>query len=210
MSTGMTGTVTGGGEGADARRRLDEIAGRVAACRACGLCDGRTNAVPGCGSPTARVMVVGEAPGRNEDETGVPFVGRAGERLDEVLALAGLSRDDVFVANVLKCRPPGNRDPRPDEVAACEGFLVDQLRAVSPDVVVTFGNFATRFALGTREGVTALHGRLVEGVRIGGDGGVTVDAYPVFHPAATMYRPQWRPVLEDDMRRLGALLAGRA
>jgi DNA polymerase len=158
-------------------------------------------------------MIVGEAPGRNEDETGVPFVGKAGERLNEVLSLAGLSRDSVFVANVLKCRPPGNRNPRPAEVVACSGFLLRQIRALNPQFIVTFGNFATQFVLGTKQGVSELHGRLVEDVVVASsdDDGepCRLSVYPVFHPAATIYRPQWRPVLEDDMRRFGEMLKGR-
>lgn len=192
----------------DADASLEVIRDRVSRCEACCLHETRTLPVFGSGNPNANVMIVGEAPGRNEDETGEPFVGKAGERLNEVLALAGLSRDEVFIANVLKCRPPKNRNPKPDEIAACSGFLIGQIGQIRPEVIVTFGNFATQFVLGTKQGVSELHGQLFRNIRIGdGDGErPTVSVYPVFHPAATIYRPQWRPVLEDDMRRLGELL----
>lgn len=191
----------------------DDILGRireeVSRCEGCRLAETRTNPVFGIGDGKAPVLIVGEAPGRNEDETGEPFVGKAGERLNEVLALAGLSRDEVFIANVLKCRPPRNRNPRPDEIAACSAYLIRQIEAIGPKVIVTFGNFATQFVLGTKKGVSELHGTLFKGVRVShGDCGTAsaYDVYPVFHPAATIYRPQWRSVLEEDMRNLGTLL----
>lgn len=204
-----------GGTLTDAAEVLLSMREEVSRCEGCRLHETRALPVFGSGNPEASVMIVGEAPGRNEDETGEPFVGKAGQKLNEALALAGLRREDVFIANVLKCRPPKNRNPRPDEIGACSGFLIRQIRAISPDVVVTFGNFATQFVLGTKAGVGELHGALREGVRLGqgaeGDGAEPVVAvYPVFHPAATIYRPQWKPVLEEDMRRLGGILRERS
>lgn len=200
----MTCRQDGGSEASDA---LDAIAGEIRSCTGCRLCETRGVAVPGEGLPDASVMIVGEAPGRNEDETGHPFVGAAGKRLDDVIGLAGLSRTDVFIANVVRCRPPKNRNPRPDEIAACREFLDQQIAAIRPEVVVTLGNFATQLLLGTREGVATLHGRPVEGVGIDAAPDLSFTVYPVFHPAATIYRPQWRPVLEDDMRRLAEIVA---
>ena len=185
---------------------VETIASEILVCGNCRLCETRILAVPGEGSAKASVMIVGEAPGRNEDETGRPFVGAAGKRLDEVIGLAGLTREDVFVANVLKCRPPKNRNPRKDEIAACRGYLERQISVIRPKVIVTFGNFATQLILGTDEGVSALHGRPVETEVAGGDRPVRSVVYPVFHPASTIYRPQWRAVLEEDMRNLGSVL----
>ncbi len=159
----------------------------------------RTNIVFGVGSPHARVMFVGEAPGRNEDLQGEPFVGRAGENLNSVLSLAGLTRDEIYIANVLKCRPPGNRDPRPDEVLACSPFLREQIRSIWPDVIVTMGNPASHFVLKTEVGITRLRGRFHQ------MGHFTV--MPTFHPAAALRNPRWQELMEEDYRMLGAWLA---
>lgn len=181
------------------RQALRAIAGEVSHCRKCELCGGRTNAVFGDGSPDARVLIVGEAPGKNEDLQGKPFVGAAGKYLDELLGIAGLSRGDVFIANVLKCRPPGNRDPRPEEIQACADYLRGQTRAIDPEYIVTLGNFATKFILRTETGITRLRGRLQRAGRF--------KVFPVFHPAAAIYDQSKRPVLEDDFAKLGELLA---
>lgn len=181
------------------RQALQEIAEEVSHCRKCELCGGRTNAVFGDGSPDARVLIVGEAPGKNEDLQGKPFVGAAGKYLDELLGIAGLSRGDVFIANVLKCRPPGNRDPRPEEIQACADYLRGQTRAIDPEYIVTLGNFATKFILRTETGITRLRGRLQRAGRF--------KVFPVFHPAAAIYDQSKRPVLEDDFAKLGELLA---
>jgi len=177
---------------------LDTLRAHIGECRRCTLSESRTTIVFGAGDPHARIMLVGEAPGKNEDLTGTPFVGAAGKLLDELLATAGLSRDDVYIANILKCRPPGNRDPRPLEVQTCTPFLDAQLALVKPDIVVTLGNYATRFVLGTAEGITTLRGRMVteEGRHI----------YPVFHPAATIYDRSKRDILAEDFARLPQLL----
>lgn len=178
---------------------LEEIEAQVRACRRCDLCEGRTNVVFGDGSPHARVMIIGEAPGRNEDLEGKPFVGAAGKLLNELLERAGLKREDVFIANVLKCRPPSNRDPRPDEIEMCSDFLREQTRTISPDVIVTLGNFATKFILKTDYGITRLRGTVHQTGRF--------QVLPVFHPAAALYDPTKKDVLFGDFEHLGRLLA---
>ena len=140
-------------------RTLDELGDEARACTRCRLHATAAGAVFGAGDVAADVMVVGEAPGREEDQAGRPFVGRSGRLLDRLLAEAGIGRERCYVTNVVKHRPPGNRDPKPDEVAACRAYLDGEVGALGPRVVVTLGNFATRALLGTREGVTALRGR---------------------------------------------------
>ncbi|MEC4294718.1 uracil-DNA glycosylase [Adlercreutzia shanghongiae] len=177
---------------------LEELQTEVAACRRCPLCDGRTQTVFGVGSPEARVLIVGEAPGKNEDLQGEPFVGAAGKYLNELLAIAGLTRDDVYIANVLKCRPPSNRDPRPEEIQACTPFLREQTRTISPEFIVTLGNFSTKFILKTDVGITRLHGTLQTAGRF--------KVFPIFHPAAALYDGSKRVALENDFATLGELL----
>ena len=141
--------------------KLEEIRSTLGDCRLCPLCETRRNIVFGTGSQDARVVLVGEAPGANEDEQGLPFVGRAGELLDRMLAQAALMpREDVYIANVLKCRPPGNRDPRPDEVQLCSPYLREQIRSIWPDIIMPMGNPATRFILRTEAGITHLRGKV--------------------------------------------------
>ena len=178
---------------------LEEIRSLMGDCRLCPLGETRTNLVFGVGDPNARVMFVGEGPGRNEDQQGEPFVGAAGKRLDSLLGLAGLTRGEIYIANVIKCRPPSNRNPRPEEIEACSPFLREQLRSIWPDVIVCLGNFATQFVLRTERGVTKLRGQLYQ------TGHFTV--MPTFHPAATIYHSDWLPLLEADMRMLGEWLA---
>ena len=150
-------------------------------CTKCPLAAGRTTVVFGEGDPNANLMVVGEGPGREEDLQGRPFVGRSGQLLDRLLAEeAGLRREQVYIANVVKCRPPGNRDPLPDEIAACRPFLDQQVALIGPRVVVTLGNFATRLLLETTEGITRLRGRSFP---FGRDGAVLM---PTYHPAAAL------------------------
>ena len=138
---------------------LEEIEAVLGDCHLCQLYQSRHNIVFGVGNPHARVMFIGEAPGRKEDLQGEPFVGAAGEDLNGILSLAGLKREDVYIANVLKCRPPGNRNPRPEEVLACSPFLREQIRSIWPDIIVTLGNPATHFVLKTEIGITKLRGR---------------------------------------------------
>lgn len=174
---------------------LEEIRAVLGDCRQCPLAETRTNIVFGVGNPHARVMFVGEAPGRNEDLTGEPFVGRAGENLNQILSLAGLTRDEIYIANVLKCRPPQNRNPRPDEVLACSPYLREQIRSIWPDMIVTLGNPATHFVLKTETGITRLRGRFHQ------MGHFTV--MPTFHPAAALRNPAWQALLEEDFKMLG-------
>lgn len=177
---------------------LEEICSVLGECRLCELCQTRTNIVFGVGNPHARVMFVGEAPGKNEDLRGEPFVGRAGENLNGILSLAGLKREDIYIANVLKCRPPGNRNPKADEVLACSPFLREQIRSIWPDIIVTLGNPATHFVLKTEVGITKLRGRFHE------MGHFVV--MPTFHPAAALRNPAWQELLEADFRMLGDYL----
>jgi len=167
-------------------------------CHRCPLGDTRTCLVFGVGDPHAELMFVGEAPGKNEDLKGEPFVGAAGQLLDELLGSIGLVRSQVYIANILKCRPPGNRDPQPIEIETCTPFLAEQIRLIDPKVIATLGNFATKFVLRTERGITALRGKLyhVEGRQI----------VPIFHPAAALYTPAKRDTLLEDFRRLRAVI----
>jgi uracil-DNA glycosylase len=181
---------------------LASYAESIAGCVRCPLSRGRTQVVFGSGDPDADLMFVGEAPGFHEDKQGVPFVGAAGQLLSKLLGGIGLTRDDVFVANVLKCRPPGNRDPLPEEIAACEGHLFRQIELIRPKVVATLGNFATKLLSGRPDGITRVHGR-EQPVSLGGN---RVVLYPIFHPAAALYTPRMLEVLEADFARIPALL----
>jgi len=181
---------------------LREYAEQTASCTKCALSAGRTQVVFGSGSPDADLVFVGEAPGFHEDQQGVPFVGQAGKLLDRLLEGIGLTRADVFVANVLKCRPPGNRDPQPEEIAACEPHLFRQIELLEPVLVATLGNFATKLLSGRPAGITRVHGQEQE-VTLGAR---TVLLYPLFHPAAALYTPSMLKVLEEDFARIPALL----
>ena len=167
---------------------LEEIENILGNCKRCELGQTRSHIVFGCGNPHARVMFVGEGPGRNEDLKGEPFVGAAGHRLDALLSVAGLTREEVYIANVVKCRPPGNRNPKRE-----------QIRSVWPDVIVCLGNFASQWVLKTDKGVMSLRGQLYQ------QGHFVVA--PTFHPAATLYHEDWQPLLEEDLARVGAWLA---
>jgi DNA polymerase len=177
----------------------------VAACTRCRLSQGRTQVVFGSGSPHADLMFVGEAPGFHEDKQGLPFIGQAGKLLEKLLAQIGMARGDVYIANVLKCRPPGNRDPQPDEIEACESHLFKQIELIRPTVVATLGNFATKLLSGRPLGITRVHGQEQETTL----GGRKVLLYPLYHPAAALYTPAMLKVLESDFARLPELL-GRA
>ena len=171
---------------------LEAFERQVAGCTSCRLSQGRTQVVFGIGDPDADLMFVGEAPGFHEDKQGYPFVGQAGKLLDRLLAGIGLERSNVYIANVLKCRPPGNRDPAPDEIQACEGHLFRQIELIRPRVVATLGNFATKLLSGKPTGITL--------------GGSRVLLYPLYHPAAALYTPAMLKVLEQDFARLPELL----
>jgi DNA polymerase len=181
---------------------LDAYAAQTATCTRCRLAEGRTQVVFGNGDPNADLMFVGEAPGFHEDKQGFPFVGQAGKLLDQLLGGIGLSRDMVFVANVLKCRPPGNRDPMPDEIEACESHLFRQVELIEPKVVATLGNFSTKLLSGKQLGITRVHGQ-VQQVTLGGR---SVLLYPLYHPAAALYTPSMLEVLREDFARIPDLL----
>jgi uracil-DNA glycosylase family 4 len=181
---------------------LRAYADQVSACTRCRLAQGRTQVVFGVGNPEADLMFVGEAPGFHEDKQGVPFVGQAGKLLDKLLAGIALERSDVYIANVLKCRPPGNRDPQPDEIESCEPHLFRQIELIQPRVVATLGNFATKLLSGKPTGITRVHGQEQE-VTLGGN---HVLLYPLYHPAAALYTPAMLKVLQEDFRRLPELL----
>ena len=178
----------------------------AAGCTRCALAQTRTQVVFGVGSPTAELMFVGEAPGFHEDKQGIPFVGSAGQLLTKLLAGIGIAREDVYIANVLKCRPPGNRDPLPEEIQACEGHLWRQIELIRPTLVCTLGNFATKLLSGKPAGITQVHGRPQEVVL----GGNAVTLYPIFHPAAALYTPRMLAVLEQDFERIPELLGAAA
>ena len=189
-------------EAHSAELSLAAYADAAAGCTRCALAKGRTQVVFGSGSPTADLMFVGEAPGFHEDKQGIPFVGAAGQLLGKLLNGIGMQREDVYIANVLKCRPPGNRDPQPEEIEACEGHLFRQIELIRPKVVATLGNFSTKLLSGKPLGITRVHG-VEQKVTLGGS---TVLLYPLFHPAAALYTPRMLDVLEADFRRLPELL----
>jgi uracil-DNA glycosylase family 4 len=183
-------------------RSLSEYGAEVAGCVRCPLAETRTQVVFGSGSPSAELMFVGEAPGFHEDKQGVPFVGAAGKLLAKLLEGIGISREEVYVCNVIKCRPPGNRNPLPEEIEACEGHLFRQIELIQPALVATLGNFATKLLSGKQAGITQVHGRVQDVVL----GGRPVRLYPIFHPAAALYTPRMLQVLEEDFSRLPELL----
>ena len=188
-----------------AERREDLVAlyREVQACTRCPLHETRTQAVFGNGNADADLMFVGEAPGMHEDQQGIPFVGRAGQLLDELLREVGLTRDETFVCNVLKSRPPGNRDPQPDEILACRPYLERQVELIEPRVICTLGNFATKLLTRSQRGITSVRGTPQEHQL----GGRMVKIYPIFHPAAGLRTPKVKEQLREDFARLPALLA---
>jgi uracil-DNA glycosylase len=181
---------------------LQALGEQVSGCTRCRLSQTRTQVVFGVGDPRADLMFVGEAPGFHEDKQGQPFVGQAGKLLDKLLAGIGLGRSQVYVANVLKCRPPGNRDPAPDEIESCEPHLFRQIELIEPRVVATLGNFATKLLSGKQTGITRVHGVEQETTV----GGRQVLLYPLYHPAAALYTPRMLEVLQQDFARLPELL----
>ena len=187
------------------REELKAVWQQAQTCAQCPqLASTRTKVVFGAGSADADLMFVGEAPGANEDKQGLPFVGQAGKLLDTLLGEIGLARSDVFVANTIKCRPPGNRDPLPGEIDACQDYLFRQLELIEPRVVCTLGNFATKLLRADpATGITRLHGR-EEIRRIGPR---TVRLFPLYHPAAALYTPSMLDILRADFQRIPELLA---
>jgi uracil-DNA glycosylase family 4 len=186
------------------REELKAVWEQARTCQRCPqLAATRHTVVFGSGSADSDLMFVGEAPGANEDQQGLPFVGQAGRLLDQLLSEIGLTRADVFVANVLKCRPPGNRDPLPQEIDACQDYLYRQLELIQPKVVCTLGNFATKLLRGDLTGITRLHGR----DELRQIGPRLVRLYPLFHPAAALYTPAMLATLRADFERIPELLA---
>jgi DNA polymerase len=185
------------------RSELVELYRRLRDCRDCPLSESRTQVVFGMGNADADLMFVGEAPGFHEDQQGKPFVGRAGKLLDDLLAGIGLERDQAFIANVLKCRPPGNRDPQPEEIEACRGYLYRQIELIRPKVVCTLGNFATKLLSGRPDGITRVRG--VPQLQVLGSRPVFL--FPIFHPAAALRTPAMLEQLRADFEKLPELLA---
>jgi DNA polymerase len=188
-------------DGADEQTRtsdsLELVAGEVRVCPLCDLSRTRTLAVPGAGPESATIMFVGEGPGWNEDQQGLPFVGAAGKYLDELLGIANLRRGDVFITNVVKCRPPGNRDPLPDEIAACSGYLDRQLAIIDPLLVVTLGRFSmARWFAG--EKISRIHGQPKQFGRF--------MVMPMYHPAAALRAPAVRSQIEADFAKLPSIV----
>jgi len=176
---------------------LTELYEEIAACQRCELAKGRTQTVPGEGSENAEIMFIGEAPGFHEDRQGRPFVGAAGRFLEELLASIGLKREEVYIANVIKCRPPGNRDPLPDEIETCKPYLDKQIELLQPKLIVTLGRYSMARYF-PNASITRIHG---QPKRIGGR-----IYYPMFHPAAALHQPKWRSAVEEDMLKIPQIL----
>ncbi|TAJ44165.1 type-4 uracil-DNA glycosylase [Methanofollis fontis] len=187
---------------------VERLKTEILNCTHCPLSETRTHAVPGEGPKDAEIVFIGEAPGRQEDLQGRPFVGRAGRILDSMLDSAGISREEVFITNVVKCRPPENRDPQNEEIAACRPYLVEQISAIRPRFIVTLGRFAMRLVLemfGVEAGsIGEMHGQVITVSQ----GGAVFTVIPMYHPAASIYNRQVRADLEDDFQTLGRLLRG--
>ena len=177
---------------------MEEIYAQIRACQKCDLGRGRTRAVPGEGPLSAAIVFIGEGPGYHEDQQGRPFVGAAGKYLSELLAGIHLSRSDVYITNVVKCRPPKNRDPLPEEIEACQAYLDQQVALIKPRVIVTLGRFsmARYFSGQTISRVHGQHRRVGDNVY-----------FPMFHPAAGLHQPRYKAMIEEDFQRLAALLA---
>ena len=190
------GPLPGGVEGE--RPTLDEIRRELGDCRRCKLCSGRKNIVFGTGNPRAELVFVGEGPGENEDLQGVPFVGAAGQLLTKMIEAMGLQREEVYIANVLKCRPPGNRNPEPDEIDQCEPFLFRQIATIKPKVIVALGAFAARTLLKTNDPISRLRGRIYEfrGAKL----------IPTFHPSFLLRSPAYKREAWEDLKKVLGLL----
>jgi uracil-DNA glycosylase family 4 len=195
-----SGTVTSPTE---RRELLKQVYEQARGCIACQLHQTRTQVVFGAGNADADLMFIGEAPGADEDRLGLPFVGRAGKLLDKLLDEIGLERADVFIANTLKCRPPSNRDPYPNEIETCSGYLHRQVELIQPKVICTLGNFSTKLLRADSTGISRLHGR--DEVRTIGPRAVRL--LPLYHPAAALYTPSNLQTLRDDFARIPELLA---
>ncbi len=189
---------------AERREALKAVLAQARSCTRCPeLAATRKNVVFGSGNADADLMFIGEAPGASEDEQGLPFVGRAGKLLDQLLEGIGLERAGVFIANTLKCRPPGNRDPQPVEIENCRSYLLRQVELIEPSVICSLGNFSTKLLRADPTGITRLHGR-PEVIELGSR---AVRLYPIYHPAAALYTPRMLETLREDFARLPELLS---
>ena len=191
-------------DAAERRERLVEVFHQARSCVRCPLAETRTQVVFGAGNADADLMFIGEAPGAREDEQGLPFVGRAGGLLNQLIGEIGLERSDVFIANTVKCRPPGNRDPMPAEIEACRPYLERQIELIEPTVIATLGNFATKLITGKPDGITRVRGRAQKHTL----GGRELTVVPLFHPAAALRTPKLVGDLRTDMGLISELLAG--
>jgi DNA polymerase len=189
---------------------LDDVAAEVVICTRCSLWKGRKNAVPGEGNPQARSMLIGEAPGSSEDLKGRPFVGAAGQFLETLLFQIGFSREEVFICNIVKCRPPGNRPPKPEEVQTCTPYLDRQMKIIKPEFVITLGNCSTAYVFSKAHlplaGITAVHGKFRQATL----DGVQVTVFPTFHPAAALYSGKYKDQITADFELLKKELEKRA
>jgi uracil-DNA glycosylase family 4 len=188
------------------RERLKAVYEEARQCVRCPLHKTRTTVVFGSGNADADLMFIGEAPGANEDKQGLPFVGQAGKLLDKLLGEIGLERGDVFIANTLKCRPPGNRDPHPNEIDTCQNYLRQQVALIQPTVICTLGNFSTKLLREDNTGISRVHGQ--DEVRVIGTRAVRL--YPLYHPAAALYTPSTLETLRADFQRIPDLLTSGA
>ena len=197
---------TGAEPVAEVPANLEAIAAEVRACRKCELGSQRTNAVPGEGHPKARIMFVGEAPGADEDAQGRPFIGRAGQLLEKIIVACGLKRQDVFIGNILKCRPPGNRDPKPDEIVSCLPYLQSQIESIEPEVIVALGAHAARTLLNTNKSIGQLRGHFQE--YCAGIDRPPIKMMATYHPAYLLrnYTPDTRRKVWEDMKKVLAEL----
>jgi DNA polymerase len=182
----------------DSQSALQTFHDSIKDCQKCALAAGRTQVVCGSGNAQAAIMFVGEAPGYYEDKEGIPFVGAAGKLLDRLLQEIGLQRAEIFIANVVKCRPPQNRDPHPEEVEACQPYLWHQIELIKPRVICTLGNFATQLLLGRKVGITKVRGQHFQMQNY--------FVFPMLHPAAALHREQFQAAVREDFQRLHAFL----
>jgi uracil-DNA glycosylase family 4 len=191
------------------RELMDELIAEIRVCRKCRLRSSAKNPVPGEGSLDASLMFIGEAPGYWEDIEGRPFVGTAGKLLDRLLTSVGLRRNEVFIGNIVKHRPPGNRDPRMDEIESCGPYLDHQIQIIRPEIIVTLGRYSTKYVLSQANvdftGITEMRGRAYKKVLLN----ITANIVPTLHPAAALYNPKFKSLLEEDFQRIKTLLDDR-
>lgn len=182
-------------------KTLDELESKIKNCVKCPLGKTRTNFVFGVGNPSSEIVFIGEAPGADEDLQGEPFVGRAGQLLNQLLVRVGFRRDEVYICNVLKCRPPGNRDPQPSEIEACSPYLIKQLEIIKPKIIVSLGRFPVQTLLKTNASLTSLRGQIYEwrGIKM----------IATYHPAAALRNQQWKQPLLEDLRKAREILYGK-